>query len=163
MALNLLIRTQMSSICKLADAGFIKDNFDEDNTTIAIDTPRGVLGGSVAAVCAEDYVAVPCNKVLQPIGLFVNDAAGAPFENAPAIASGKVTVVKGMASIEVDIFETQTAADSAVALDYAVGDKLYSSANGLLTKEESTSATVIGIVTKTPSASSPSLGVDMRI
>jgi len=163
MALNLLIRTQMSSICKLAEVGFIKDNYDENNTTVSIETPRGVLGGSIAAVCGDDYVAVPCDSDLQPIGLFANDAAGAPFENAPAIASGKVTVCKGMASIEVDVYESQTEANANVSLTYNVGDKLYSSANGLLTKEVSTSEVVIGIVTKTPSPSSPSLGLDMRI
>jgi hypothetical protein len=163
MALYILIRGYASSIPSLADVCFTKDNYgDGTNTTMSVNTPRGILGGSVAAV-GGDYIAIPGTLTTTPIGLFMNDAAGAAFENAPAVASGKVAVMRGNASVEVDVYETQTAANHANALTYAVGDKLYSSANGLLTNEASTEGTVIAVVTKVPTTASPTLGVEMRI
>jgi hypothetical protein len=97
-----------------------------------------------------------------PLGLFVNDAAGAAFENSPAVASGKVAVMKAMASVEVDVYETRMSNDTG-DIAYAVGDYLYGSAQGFLTKETSASSVVVGVVTKAPTTSSPTLGLDMRI
>lgn len=164
MSMTILIRTQMDAIPVLSDAGFTKANYGENtNDTLSVNTPRGVLGGSVAGISPGlDYTVVPCTDELHPVGLFVDDAAGAAFENAPAVASGKVTVIKGLPSLEVDVYETRNAADDA-DLTYAVGDLLYCSAQGLLTNEVSTEGTVIGIVTKAPSVSSPNLGLDQRI
>lgn len=164
MALTILIRTQLSSIPVLSDECFTKENFGVNtNTTLSVNTPRGVLGGSVAAVSPGlDYTAVPGTDTLVPLGLFVNDAAGAAFENSPAVASGKVAVIKGQPSVEVDVYETRNAGDSA-DLTYSVSDKLYASAQGFLTNETSSEGTVIGIVTKAPSVSSPTIGLDMRI
>ena len=160
MALTILIRTQMNAIPVLADVCFTKQNFGVGpaNTTLSVNTPRGVLGGSVAAISAgNDYTVVPCNRTIMPVGLFVNDAAGAAFENSPAVASGKVTVIKGLASVEVDVYETT------VTLPYAVGLPLYSSDQGFLTPDISVSEVVIGVVTKMPTTVSPTLGLDMRI
>ena len=164
MALTILIRTQLNSIPTLADVGFTKANFGVNtNTTLSVNSPRGVLGGSVAGISAGvDYTAVPCTDNLKPIGLFVNDAAGAAFENAPAVASGKVTVIKGQPSVEVDVYETRNAADNA-DLTYAVGNLLFSSAQGFLSNETSSDGTVVGLVTKAPSTASPTIGLDMRI
>lgn len=165
MALTILIRTQNNSLSSLIAAGFTKANYGVNtNTTLSVSTPRGVLGGSVAAMSSTggSYVVEPGTKDNVAVGLFVNDAAGAAFDNAPAVASGKVAVIKGMASVEVDVYETRNALNNA-DLAYNVGSKLYSSAQGLLTTEASTDATVIGIVTKKPTIASPTLGVDMRI
>lgn len=164
MALTILIRTQLNAIPTLSDACFTKSNYGVNtNTTLSVNTPNGVLGGSVAAVSPGlDYTVVPGTTTLKAVGLFVNDAAGAAFENSPAVASGKVTVIKGLGSVEVDVYETRNAADNA-NLTYAVGDKLYASAQGFLTKETSSEGTVIGIVTKAPTTLSPTLGLDMRI
>ena len=164
MALTILIRTQLNSIPVLSDDCFTKQNYGVNtNTTLSVNTPRGVLGGSVAGISPGlDYTAVPCTDVLRPIGLFVNDAAGAAFENSPAVASGKVAVIKGQPSVEVDVYETRNAGNTA-DLTYAVGDLLYCSAQGLLTNEASTEGTVIGVLTKAPSVSSPTLGLDGRI
>jgi len=164
MALTILIRGQLSAIPTLADVCFTKANYGAGvtNDTLSVNTPRGVLGGSVAAVSAGlDYTVVPCTEVLEPLGLFVNDAAGAAFENSPAVASGKVTVMKAQASVEVDVYASHTSGNAPQT--YVVGDKLYSDAEGFLTKEASTSGTVIGLVTKAPSTASPTLGLDMRI
>lgn len=164
MALTILIRGQLSSIPVLSDECFTKANYGSNtNTTLSVNTPRGVLGGSVAAVSPGlDYTAVPGTDVLRPIGLFVNDAAGAAFENSPAVASGKIAIMKQLASVEVDIYETRNAADNA-DLTYAVGDLLYCSAQGLLSNEVSSEGTVIGLCTKAPSTASPTLGLDERI
>jgi hypothetical protein len=169
MALTILIRAQLNAIPVLADGCFTKQNYGVNtNTTLSVNTPRGVLGGSVAAVSAgNDYTVVPGHVDLQPVGLFVNDAAGAAFENSPAVASGKVTVIKGQASVEVDVYETKNAANSA-DLTYAVGNLLYSSAQGFLTNEKPSDVggsidTVIGLCTKAPTTASPTLGLDERI
>ena len=164
MALTILIRGQLDSIPVLSDDCFTKQNYGAgpDNDTLSVNTPRGVLGGSIAAVSAGlDYTVVPCTDLLRPVGLFVNDAAGAAFENSPAVASGKVAVMKAMASVEADVYETSDPGN--VPIVYAVGDKLYSSAQGLLTNVPSTELTVIGILTKAPQTASPTMGLDERI
>lgn len=161
--LKILIKTQMSAVNQLDEACFTQDNSNEDNKTINAYTPRGVLGGSVAALhSTKSYTVVAGNLTNRAVGLFVNDAAGAAFENSPAVASNKLTVIKGLASVEVDVYETRNVADSA-DLVYAMGDKLYCSAKGLLTKEVSTSEQVIGVVTKLPTTASPTIGLDMSI
>jgi len=164
MALFLLIRAQMDSIPELHETCFTKANYGVNtNDTLSINTPRGVLGGSVAGLSAGlDYTVVPCTDELMPVGLFANDAAGAAFDNSPAVASNKIAIVKGQSSCEVDVYETRNAADTA-DLTYAVGEKLYCSAQNFLTNELSTEGTVIGIVTKAPSTASPTLGLDERI
>lgn len=164
MALTLLIRTQMNSIPELADTCFTKANYGVvTNDTLSVNTPRGVLGGSVAGISGGlDYTVVPCTDELTPVGLFANDAAGAAFENAPAIASNKIAIVKGQASVEVDVYETRNAAATA-DLTYTVGEKLYCSAQGFLTNEVSSNGTVIGVTTKAPTTVSPVLGLDERI
>ena len=130
MSLTILIRTQLDSIPVLSDDCFTKQNFGANaggNATLSINTPRGILGGSIAAISPGlDYTVVPCNLVLRPVGLFVNDAAGAAFENSPAVASGKVAVIKGLPSVEVDVYETVD--PQAVDIVYVVGNLLYSSA-----------------------------------
>lgn len=165
MSLTILIRTQLNSIPVLSDDCFTKQNYGANaggNSTLSVNTPRGVLGGSVAAVSPGlDYTVVPCTTVLQPVGLFVNDAAGAAFENSPAVASGKVAVIKGLPSVEVDVYETNETNGDAVV--YAVGNWLYSSDQGLLTTTDAGTQTVIGIVTKRPTTASPTLGLDQRI
>jgi len=158
MSLTILIRGQLSSIPVLSDDGFTKLNYGVvPNTTLSVNTPRGVLGGSVAGISPGlDYTVVPCTDNLRPVGLFVNDAAGAAFENSPAVASGKVAVMKALASVEVDVYETD-------GLTYAVGDLLYCSAQGLLTNVASAEGTVVGVLTKAPSTASPTIGLDERI
>ena len=166
MALTILIRGQLDSIPVLSDDCFTKQNYGMNangNTTLSVNTPRGVLGGSVAAISAGlDYTVVPMTTNLMPVGLFVNDAAGAAFDNSPAVASGKIAVMKAMASVEVDVYETEHAKYVAHIV-YNVGDYLFGSERGLLTTSDSSSHVRIGVVTKAPSTTSPTLGLDMRI
>lgn len=165
--LNIKNRGVNNSLFYLAAEGFTKVN----PTAIAGENPPyGVLGGSVAALdgTAEDgtYIATAGNGTNKVLGLFLNDAEGQPWENAPAVASGKVAVfMRG--DCEVDLYEKVT---------YKVGDNLYCSENGFLTNVKPSEAslsisdsnaaaddTVIGIVTKVPTAAEPLLGVKMLI
>ena len=149
MSLILKNRTRFNSLYELDATCFTKQNSTDGSR------PFGVLGGSVAALSADkSYTVVPANGKNKAIGLFVNDAAGHPFDNAPAVASNKIAIAQAMASVEVDVYEDE---------EYAIGDKLYASANGYLTKTKGTDETVIGIVTKLPTASDPFLGLEMSI
>lgn len=102
---------------------------------LGADYPDGQLGGHVVVHTGSYEVGVmtvPADEA--PIGLFINDAAGSPFENTPAVGSGKSPFVSGSGSVcEVDIFETFTSGGAPVV--YAAGELLYGSANGLLTNE----------------------------
>jgi len=84
MALTILIRGHLNAIPVLADVCYTKANYGVNtNNSLSINTPRGVIGGSIAAISAgNDYTVVPGHIDLQPVGLFVNDAAGAAYENS---------------------------------------------------------------------------------
>lgn len=147
MSLILKNRTRFNSLYELDKSCFEKAN-DAYKT-------YGVLGGTVAALKADaSYTVVPADGTLEPVGLFVNNAAGNPFDNAPAVASGKIAIAQAMASVEVDVY-----AD----VEFKVGEPLYSDANGYLTNVAGANKTVIGIVTKVPTTADPFLGLEMRI
>lgn len=148
MSLILKNRTRFNSLYELDKSCFTKKNSDDGSL------PFGVLGGTVAALGENSYTVVPADGKKKAIGLFVNDAAGHPFDNAPAVASNKIAIAQAMASVEVDIYEDE---------EFAIGDKLYASANGYLTKTKGEDDTVIGYVTKLPTANDPFLGLEMSI
>lgn len=169
MALKILYQGTKNSLPTLEDAAFTQDNRVGNtqkvaNTTLNANTPKGVLGGSVASMKGSNVDGAFALGE-QPVGLFINDAAGNPFENTPAVASGKNPHLHGDQSVvEVDVYETHDKATGAVALIYAVGNLLYGSQNGLLTKEnDGGTQVVIGFVTKVPTASDPFMGVQLRI
>lgn len=147
----------------LAATCYTKANYGVNtNTTLSASTPVGVLAGSVASIKAGSALTVePGTLVNRPVGLFVKSASGTSWDANPAIASGKLTVAS-YAVAELDVYETRNAADNA-NLTYTEGDKLYSSAQGLLSKEASTETTVIGVVIKAPTVSAPSMIVKMLI
>lgn len=163
MSLILKNRTTFNSLYELDKTCFTKENTALLNASstfpnLAADVsfaPAGVLGGTVAALKdGASYTVVPADGTNKPIGLFVNNAFGSAFDNSPAVASNKIAIAQKMASVEVDIYEDE---------EFLIGDSLYASANGYLTKTPSTDATVIGIVTKLPTASDPFLGLEMKI
>jgi hypothetical protein len=99
----------------------------------------------------------------KPVGIFLNDAAGSPFENTPAVASGKITVMRSMGSFETDIYETRDEGDT-VDLTYIAGELLYASDFGLLTAEDlSTKCPAVARISKAPTATDPWLGFDLLI
>lgn len=165
MTLILKNRTTFNSLYELDKTCFTQKNEALVNANkvypnIAADVqvnPIGVLGGSVAALKeGSSYTVVPANGSNRPIGLFVNNAFGNPFDNAPAVAANKIAIAMKMPSVEVDVYEGE-------AEDYEIGDKLYASENGYLTKTAGEDDTVIGIVTKAPTAADPFMGLEMLI
>ena len=167
MSLILKNRTTFNSLYELDKSCFTKQNTATVAASavypnIAADveiSPVGVLGGSVAAIKVGDeknYVVYPADgtAAYKAIGLFVNNALGNPFDNAPAVASNKIAIAQKLASVEVDVYEDD---------EFAIGDKLYASANGYLTKTAGADDTVIGIVTKVPTTADPFLGLEMSI
>lgn len=149
------------------------------STTLAGITKVGVLGGSVAFTRpgSNNTVGGPVAAYVagcNPLGLFLNDALGNAFENTPGVASGKGPYVHGTGScVGVNIYETQNLTSNA-ALTWAVGDKVYASANGLLTNlladayekrrgDADAAVTVMGIVKAIPDATNPWLVIDLRV
>lgn len=164
MALTILYKGTMDAIPVLSEDGF-KKSYAALTTNKSLKAvygdvayaPVGVLGGTVAAVVdGSNYTVGAADGATEPVGLFVNDAAGAPFENSPAVASGKVTVINNNAKVEVDVFADDI-------YEAAIGAPLYSDANGLLTTTVGTNKTVIGVITKVPQVEGDTLGLDMRI
>ena len=153
MSLQIFHRGTNNSLYKLGAVCFTKTN---PEAVAGPNAPYGVLGGSVAALSGEDdYEVVPGDGTKIAVGLFLNNAAGAPFENAPAVASGKVAVTQKQASVGTDYYDK--------GVTFAIGDKLYSNADGFLTNVTSANGQVIGVCTKVPSAADPILGLDMYI
>jgi len=142
-------RTTFNSLYELDKTCFTKQNSTDGSL------PFGVLGGTVAALKdGANYTVVPADGSNKPIGLFVNNAAGNPFDNAPAVASNKIAIAQKMASVEVDIYADVT---------FKIGDKLYADENGYLTNVKGADDTVIGVVTKLPTTADPFLGLEMSI
>lgn len=142
-------RTTFNSLYELDKTCFTKQNSTDGSL------PFGVLGGTVAALKdGANYTVVPADGSNKPIGLFVNNAAGNPFDNAPAVASNKIAIAQKMASVEVDIYADVT---------FKIGDKLYADENGYLTNVAGSDKTVIGVVTKLPTTADPFLGLEMSI
>ena len=159
-----------NALCTLDAAEYLRQNYGASgmtSTTITSSTPNGVLGGMVAAVGNDDYetrVADAGSGADVPLGIYIHDSSASPFQNSPAVASGKVTYVHGLGSVLVNVYETHDEGGSAQT--YALGDKLYYSKFGLLTKDSTTAggatAVVLGIVTKRP-GSDGWLGLDLKV
>jgi len=162
MALRIQYVGHRNSLFSLEEDAFTKVNSlggDYTNDTLSASMPNGVLGGSVAGL-KDDLLVGACDRSDRPLGLFINNAAGNPFENTPAVASEKGPFVHCLGACQVDVYETHTNdGDGAALAAYAAGDLLYSSANGLLTKEKGASTVEVGVVVKAPTASDPWLGL----
>jgi len=182
-----------NSVGALAADGLTQDNpvvytsASVKSTTLTGITKKGVLGGSVAftrpqagnnIIGGPSVTAGPAFLAgIRPLGIFINDAVGNAYENTPGPASGRAPYVSGMGScVGVTIYETQklqgqNAGDALTA--YSPGQKLYASANGLLTNRiedayeylqgDTTGVTLVGIVKAAPDANTPMLVLDLRV
>lgn len=162
MALRILNPGVRNSLSTLATGAFTRQNYGATGATstrITADTPDGALGGMVAKYSGNYEVDISDDHSVA--GVFINDAAGSPFENTPAVASGKNPMMTGQGSYESDLYETRNEADAA-DLTYTAGASLYVSDFGLLTSEN-TGSIALGVVSKAPSANDPWLGFDLRI
>ncbi len=151
------------------------------STTLAGITKKGVLGSSVAFTRPDagngfhgGPVKVGGSYVVgqKPLGVFINDSLGNPFENTPGVASGRGPYVCGMATIGLTLYETQHQKTGSAAISYTVGEKVYASVNGLMTNvvedgyEDNASAgtnTLMGIVKVAPDANNSLLVIDLRV
>lgn len=118
------------------------------NSTLDADTPRGVLGGSVAVITGDRQVSLGSVAVLAAdsyatnlatsvLGLFGVGSEGGAFENNAAAAGGVVPIYKDGGTFTVYVFETHAEATpfASILAAYTVGAKLYCSPWGLLTNE----------------------------
>jgi hypothetical protein len=165
MSLRILYPGDRNTLSTLASAAFSRQNYGlagMTSTRITADTPDGALGGMVAMYSGNYEVTIGDASHI-PAGFFINDAAGSPFENTPAVASGKCPFTTSMGSYETDLYETRKE-DNSLDLVYAVGDLLYCSKNGLITKDPALAATtVIGVVSKAWTPTDPFLGFNSKI
>jgi hypothetical protein len=148
---------------------------------------KGVLGASVAFTrpdVGNGYHGGPVQvgaayvDYILPLGIFINDALGNPFENTPGVASNRGPYLSGQGTLGVSLWETQIQVGASTALTYSAGDKLYASVNGLLTNRvedayeyqtggasagNADGVTVIGMVKVAPDADNSLLVFDLRI
>jgi hypothetical protein len=134
----------------VSTAGTVSDNVP---TTVL-----GVLGGSVAfsrpdagsnfvGGNAESLATATQETFVRPLGVFINNANGRPFENLPAQASGKGPYVSAQGTYANALFETQAlGTDGAnvaqgADLTYIVGAELIASRNGYLMPRETIDST----------------------
>jgi hypothetical protein len=153
------------------------------STTLAAITKVGVLGGTVAFTrpdAGNGYHGGPTAPAgvyqagQKPLGFFLNDAIGNPFENTPGPASGKGPYVSGSGScVGLSVYETKQQIGGAANLTWAAGDKVYASVNGLATNVVADSyennvggapaPTLMGIVKVAPDANNSLLVIDLRV
>lgn len=142
-----------------------------DNSLITSSTPDGALSGHVACVTADDEVGVcrdadiAANQGIRILGMFKLNVATDPFENQPALGSGKLAFVTGDSTIALDLYETHDDATNS-AQTYAAGDRLYVSKNGMLTKVAADAltnfTTNVGVVRKAAAAGSTTITVQVK-
>lgn len=153
------------------------------STTLAGISKKGVLGSTVAFTrpdAGNGYHGGPVQVGAayvagqRPLGVYLNDALGNPFENTPGVASGRGPYVCGMATLGLSLYETQIQIGASTALTYAVGDRVYASVNGLITNRHQDAyewqvtadldnVTVMGVVKIAPDADNSLLVIDLRV
>lgn len=156
-ALRILHVGVRNTVGVLTDDSFTQTNPPQTTTAGTISTSPGcltevlgVLSGSVAFTRPDggsNHIGGPYRTAMAlplllsqvlPLGCFINNAAGNPYENLPASASGKGPYVSAMGTYGNRLYETnvlvQTAAGTvlATALTYITGMHLVASRNGYL-------------------------------
>ena len=133
----------------------------------------GVLSGSVAFTRGANEIGGPdgvapgaATPNVQPLGVFINTAAGNDFENQPAVASDKGPYVSGQGTYANSLFETFDVA--AGAITYAAGQLLYAGANGYLTSTaadayNSGAPTIMALLKMPADTVQPEIVYDQRI
>ena len=170
MALKILYRSHNNTYFDLDDAAFDQINYipgTTNNDILSTDEYRGaigVLGGSIAGLAGAGLVG-KADNTKAPLGWYVNDAQGAPFDNSPTVASEKGVFIHGDCMIQIDVYETHEEQATPTPLAaYAAGDILYTSVNGLATKEapgggNNVDTTPIGRVVDVPTSENPFLTI----
>lgn len=157
------------------------------SSTLASISKVGVLGSTIAFTrpdVGNNYMGGPILIAAayvagqKPLGIFLNDALGNPYENTPGVASGRGPYVCGYGCVALSLYETkvQLGGSAGNAITYAVGDKLFAGPNGLVTnvladayeynvpaQNDIKYVTTIGIVKAIPDANSALLVIDLRV
>jgi hypothetical protein len=137
------------------------------------------MGGSVAFTRGDigpnyiggTYTLAAATAGVRPVGVFINNAAGRPYENLPALASGKGPYVSAMGTYGNSLYETRNL-DSSANLTYTTGDPLFASKNGYLTNVEAdnnrfeqvaSGVTLIGYLKMPADSVQPEIVYDQRI
>ena len=156
-ALRILYVGVRNTVGVLTDDAFTQTNPPIITTAGTVSTSPGaltetfgVLSGSVAFTrpdAGSNFVGGPTKTAMTlpasvtqvlPMGCFINNAAGNPYENLPAAASGKGPYVSGMGTYGSRLFETNLLVTTnggtvaGTALTYVAGMKLVASQNGWL-------------------------------
>jgi hypothetical protein len=159
-----------NTLYSLAATGFTRPNTAAQAGRtlgrISANAPAGALGGMAAMLVDSYTVNISTGDTpTSVVGFFLNDAAGQAFENTPAVASGKLTVMTAPGSYETDIYETVNENNTPLTIPWtiaAIGAPLYVSNFGLLTTQV-TGSIIVGYVTKYPSTTNPFLGFNTVI
>jgi len=145
------------------------------NDTLSVDTPKGVLAGSVAAPGPDGWTAQAGKyNSVSLLGLFSDNSEGNPFENSPGPASGVVGIYMSGGLFDLFIFETHAAltAWASILSTYTVGAKVYASVYGLVTTQLPTDVdggpadgvnTILGYVVSAPTAGNLKLGIKLAV
>lgn len=156
------LRVLYKGTINTASATLSTDGFTQTNPPVVTTTSTisqaammnrnrlGVLGGSVCFARPdagnglvggpkEGASPVYLRSGIVPLGLFVNDAVGVPYENRPAVASGQAPYTSSMGTYGSRLYETQVLDATNVAghatgdaIVYVAGVGLIASRNGYL-------------------------------
>ena len=137
--------TQALAATLSTSPGFLANTLGTLSGSVAFTRPDGLAGtasvGGPAYTATATAFAGALTDVqaigVQPVGCFINNASGNPFENTPAAASGKGPYVSSQGTYGNGLFETQTmvvsgALAQGAAITYQVGVPLITSVNGYL-------------------------------
>lgn len=155
-ALRILYPQVRNTVGVLTDDAFTQTNPPIVSTAGTVSTSPGattevlgVLSGSVAFTrpdAGSNFIGGPVEAglvlpvdglLIQPLGCFINNASGNPYENLPALASGKGPYVSAMGTMGSRLYETQVLAatggvPAGTALTFLAGAPLIASRNGYL-------------------------------
>ena len=163
--LNILYRVTSNSLMNLVDTGLTATNTCYNPTAsdvrITSDTPNGILAGMVLECGSTNGTVQKFDATGEPVGIAINNAVGYPYESMSGVGSGKVPYIHGSGTVfSTDLYEVYTS--GSVSQVYTAGDKLYSSVNGLITRESGLGSGVqIGICVIAPSSTDPFMAVQL--
>lgn len=165
--MNVLYRVTQNTLLNITSDGLTASNTTYNSSAsdvrITSDTPNGIIAGMCVKAGSTNGTAVKADGSDHVLGVALNNAVGYPFESISGVASGKIPYLQGSGSVfSTDVYEVYTSASAAQT--YAAGDKLYCSANGLLTKEAGIGDSVeVGICINAPTSTDPFMVVQMTI
>ena len=115
--------------CAMDQTGFTGDT--EVDAALAVVTK--MVGGRLGAINSSGVATLADGASMKPIGFIINDAAGAYFENKPALASGKIPMTLGNCVVITDQIDTDLTFDEGELVYAGTSTKV-----GLITNSDPT-------------------------